>query len=181
MKPEEIKEILHRYFEAETTLEEEKLLAAYFNSGHVNDELKDFIPYFGGITELIEKNNDSAIEDDVMSYILEQETQEKSKYRWLWQTVTGIAASVIIILSGYLIYQNQNKSFKDTFTNPEEACMYAKQTLQYVSAKYNKGLVEMNNFGKIEKASQSLKKGIKPLNDFIYGIEKMKREQTGKN
>jgi hypothetical protein len=73
-----------------------------------------------------------------MDFILENENREKTRYRWLWQTVTGIAASVIIVLGGFLFYQQQQKTFDDTFENPQEAYAYAQQTLQFVSGKYNK-------------------------------------------
>ncbi len=177
MKTEEIRNLLQRYFDAETTADDEKLLTAYFNSGKVDQEFASCIPYFAGISEMSEASCNSAFENDVMNYILAQEQVEKSKYRRLRMAVTGIAASLLIIIPGYFIYVNQHKPFGDTFSNPSQASAYAEQTLRYVSSKYNKGLVQLTKFGKIEKASLPLKKGMKPLGDFINGIEKMKNEE----
>jgi hypothetical protein len=52
------------------------------------------------------------IEEEIMDFILENENREKTRYRWLWQTVTGIAASVIIVLGGFLILSATAKTFR---------------------------------------------------------------------
>ena len=105
-----------------------------------------------------------------MDYILENEHQEKTKFRKLWVNVTGIAASVIIVLGGFLFYQQQKSPFKDTFKDPEEAYVYAEQTLKYMSGKYNKGLAELANFEKLNAADKPLKKGVTPVNEFFENI-----------
>jgi predicted negative regulator of RcsB-dependent stress response len=112
-----------------------------------------------------------------MDFILENENREKTRYRWLWQTVTGIAASVIIILGGFLFYQQQQQPFKDTFEDPQEAYVYAQQTLQFVSEKYNKGLAGLSNFDKLQKATQPIKKATAPVNEFYNAIERMGENQ----
>jgi hypothetical protein len=113
-----------------------------------------------------------------MNFIIIHESKEKTKFRHLWKFVAGIAASLLILISGYLVYENQRQTYKDTFKNPYQAYAFAEETLRYVSSKYNKGLVQLTNFDKIEKASFPLKKGIMPFAGFIYGIEKMIKEQT---
>ena len=143
MKTWEIKQLLQQYFKGESSEEEEKILENYFNAGNVADELKEYAPYFSGITELSGKIGDNEIEDDIMNFILENENREKTKYRWMWKTVTGIAASIIIVLGGFLFYQQNQAPFKDTFSNPDEAYEYAQQTFEYVSSKYNKGLAQL--------------------------------------
>ena len=178
MESKEIKDLLQRYFDAETSMEEEKELMEYFSSGNVDDKFSEYTSLFRGISELSDTSDESGIEEDVMNYVLEQETRENTKNRWLWKAVTGIAASVLLFISGYMIYENQRSSYKDTFDDPSRAYAYAMQTLKYVSSEYNKGLVQLSNFEKIENAARPLEKGIKPLNDFLQGIEIMKKENT---
>ena len=108
-----------------------------------------------------------------MDYILENEHREKTKFRKLWVNVTGIAASVIIVLGGFLFYQQQQKPFKDTFEDPEKAYAYAEQTLQFVSGKYSKGLAELSNFEKLQKGTEPLKKGVAPVSEFFENLEKI--------
>jgi hypothetical protein len=173
METTKIKALLQKYFEGETSPAEEKVIENYFNGGKVNRSLQEYAQFFEGISKLAGNNRDRALESDIMDYILENETKEKSKYRWLWQAVTGVAASVIIILGGFLYYQQQ-KSFDDTFKDPDEAYAYAVKTLGYVSGKYNKGLAGLSKFDKLQKATEPIKKGFAPVNEFYQTIEKLK-------
>ena len=175
METKEIKQLLQRFFNGESSFEEERKLETYFQSGDVAEEVAEYTEFFGGISELVSAVDDSTIEDDVMDCILENEHREKTKFKRLWINVTGIAASIIIILGGFLFYQQKQKPFDDTFENPEQAYAYAEQTLQFVSGKYNKGLAEFSYFEKLQKANKPLKKGIAPVNEFYEGIEKMEK------
>ena len=173
METKEIKKLLQKYFNGESSFEEEKALELYFKSENVAEELNEYAEFFGGISELSNPIDDSEIEDEVMDFILENEHQEKTKYRWLWQTITGIAASVIIVLGGFLFFQQQQNPFDDSFDDPNEAYAYAQETLQFVSGKYNKGLAELSRFDKISRATKPIKKGVTPINNFYNSIEKM--------
>lgn len=173
MKTPEVKQLLQAYFKGTSTLEDERQLETYFQSGHVAPEFIEHIEFFKGISELINVHDDSTLEEDVMDYILENEHQEKTRYLGMWKMVTGIAASIIIILGGFLFYQQKQKPYDDTFESPEQAYAYAHQALQYMSGKYNKGMAEFSNFEKLQKANKPLKKGITPVNEFYKGIEKV--------
>lgn len=177
METKEIAKLLQNYFNGESTGDEERILESYFTSENVADEFKEYKDFFSGISELA-NTNDSNIEEEIMDFILENENREKTKYRWLWQTVTGIAASVIIILGGFLFYQQQQKPFKDTFEDPKEAYAYAQQTLQFVAEKYNKGIAGLSGFEKLQKAVKPIKKGIAPVNEFYNTIQKMEKNKT---
>jgi len=178
METNKIAELLQAFFNGESTIEEERTLETYFKSGNVAEELMEYAAYFNGISELTNVTDDGNIEEEVMDFILENENREKTRYRWLWQTVTGIAASVIIILGGFLFYQQQQKPFKDTFDDPKEAYAYAQQTLQFVGGKYNKGIAGLSNFEKLQKATKPIKKATAPVNEFYDAIEKMKKNQV---
>ena len=178
METKKIAELLQTFFNGESTFEEERTLETYFKSGNVADEFKEYAAYFNGISELANVAVNRNIEEEVMDFILENENREKTRYRRMWQTVTGIAASVIIILGGFLFYQQQQKPFDDSFKNPDEAYAYAQQTLQFVSGKYNKGLAGLSNFEKLQKASQPIKRATAPVNEFYNALEKMEKNQV---
>jgi len=177
MKTEEVKQLLQRYFEGESTDAEERSLENYFQSENVDREVAEYAEFFGGISELAETVDDPTIEEDVMDYILETENREKTKYRTMWKTVTGIAASIIVILGGFLLFQEQQHTSTDTFEDPEKAYAYAEQTLQYVSGKYNKGLAELSNFDKLRTAKKPVKKGTEPIIEFYEGVKKVESTQ----
>lgn len=173
MEAKEIKQLLQQYFNGESSFKEEGKLEAYFQSGNVADEFVKYTEFFDGISNLTSTVDDSTIEEDVMDFILENEHKEKTKYLTMWKMVTGIAASIIIVLGGFLVYQQKQKPFNDTFDNPEQAYAYAEQTLQFVSGKYKKGLAEFSNFEKLQVANKSISKGIAPINEFYEGIERI--------
>jgi hypothetical protein len=177
METKKVKQLLQRYFNGESTLAEERLLESYFQSGDVVDELKEYTGFFSGISELAENGRDEKLEGEIMDFILKNEPKEKPKSRWLWQMVTGIAASIIIVIGGVLFYQQENETVKDTFDNPEVAYAYAEQTLGYISAKYNKGLAGLANFDKLETAAEPLQKGMRPVNEYMEMIENMEKEE----
>lgn len=51
MKYEEIQALLDRYWEGETSLEEERRIKAYFNTGSVDERVRAFAPLFGALKE----------------------------------------------------------------------------------------------------------------------------------
>ncbi len=176
METKEVKRLLQLYFNGESTEQDERNLEIYFQSENIADEVKEYAEFFGGISELANLGNNSSIENDVMNYILENEHREKTKFRQMWRVVTGVAATVIIVLGGFLFYQQQQQQpFKDTYQDPEEAYVVAQQTLEFVSAKYNKGLAGLAKFDKLKKAEEPLRKGITPINDFFETVEKMEK------
>ena len=180
METSKIEKLLRNYFNGESTSEEERALESYFRSGNVAEEFREYTEFFNGISDLTKTFDDSNIEEEVMDFILENEHNEKTKYRWLWQTVTGIAASVIIVLGGFLFYQQQQKPFDDTFKDPKEAYAYAQQTLAFVSVKYNKGISGLAEFDKLKKATEPVKKGVAPINEFYKTIEKIEKSDYTK-
>lgn len=109
METTEVKQWLQRFFNGESSDWEEQQLKAYFQSGNVADELREYAEFFGGISELAATSGDSAIEEEVMNYILENENRDKKHYLRMWKTVTGIAASVIIVLGSVLFFEHQQK------------------------------------------------------------------------
>lgn len=178
MDLKEIQQLLQAYFNGDSSSEDERKLEAYFQSGEVAEEMAEYTEFFGGISELSNVADDSNIEDEVMDFILENEHREKTKYRSMWKMVTGIAASVIIVLGSFLVYQGQQKRFDDTFKNAEEAHAYATQTLSFVSGKYSKGLAQLSNFEKLRKANEPVKKSTDKVLGFYEGVERLKSEKS---
>ena len=177
METSKIKDLLQQYFEGQTTQNDEKLIESYFRSGNIDPELQEYKSFFDGLNELSVNERNPKLESEIMDFILESEHREKTKYRWLWQTVTGVAAAIIIVLGGFLFWQQQQKP-QDTFKNPQEAYAYAEQTLQFVSEKYNKGFASLSKFDKLQKATEPVTKGVAPVNKMFKKLEEMNKQET---
>ena len=181
MELEEVKILLQRFFDGQTTEEEEKNLADFFRNQDVPAEMEVYREFFVATEELSGLRFDG-FEEDVMDHILESENKEKKKYRWLWQSVTSAAA--VLLLAVLLVNYNQNKNqFKDTYDDPDIAYAEATKTLRYMAGKYQKGMVQLRPIAKIDKASAPLKtslrlvnKGFSEMDELTKMNEKLKKQ-----
>ncbi len=104
MELSNIKILLDKYLEAETSLAEEKELEAYFLSGNVAPELEEYIPLFSFLET--ERNIDASEE---IKFKMPFEVEEKKSTRSLIYKWSGIAASIAIIASVFL-FNNYEKN-----------------------------------------------------------------------
>ncbi len=175
MKPEYIKQILQKYFDGESNQKEEQELQNYFLQDEVDADLLPYKDLFSGFSELKE-TKDEDFEDSIMDFIIESEHQEKNKYRRLWQTVTGIAAALLIALT-VINYTNDRSTWDDTYTDPEIAYTEATKTLQYVAGKYKKGVAQLEPVTTINEAIEPLEKGLNSINTGFDELEKINKKQ----
>jgi hypothetical protein len=90
----DIQNLLDRYWEGETTLEEERTLKAYFNSGEVDERLQAVAPLFQAIRE-----------EQTLQYA-KTKTVELRPVHFAWQKWAA-AASVALLLSAGLWWNSQ--------------------------------------------------------------------------
>lgn len=169
MEPEVIKYILQKYFDGESSLEDERILHHYFRSDQID---REFLPYrdlFAGLSGIRDLEI-SIHEEDLMDFILENEHQEKTRYRKLWQIVTGVAAMLLIALF-VVYYTNDKPNWKDTYTDPDQAYATAVQTLHFVAGKYREGLAQLKPVSKFNQAIEPMSKSLDLLKKGFYGIE----------
>lgn len=136
-----VKGLLEKYEEGNTSLEEEKLLQKYFTSGNVPVDLKEYetLFYFS--------NNARK-----QTYSKEVVTSSKRKgLAWM-----GIAASIIIAIGIFTAVNNTGQDLEQnnlgTIEDPEEAYLKARETLLLVSQALNTGAEEMTYVTEFDKA-----------------------------
>lgn len=172
MELKDVKILLQKFFDAQTSEEEERQLADYFSNEEVPEELEVYKQFFDATNEISQSRFDG-FEDEVMSHILENEHREKSKYRWMWQTVTSVAAVLIVAL--LLVNYNQEKRWQDTYEDPEIAYQEATKALQYMAGKYQKGMAQLQPVAKLEKASAPLHTGLNLVNKGFEEMSELKK------
>ncbi|PJB13496.1 MAG: hypothetical protein CO119_01205 [Flavobacteriales bacterium CG_4_9_14_3_um_filter_40_17] len=121
---ESIEKLLEKYFEAETTLQEEDQLKAYFTEEKIAPHLVQYVSLFGYFEQSKKE----------LSPGLAFEIPARFRYvRWM------SAAAVLII--GFSVYFNyrQNQQQKQA----EKAYQQAKEALEILSANFNNGAKEL--------------------------------------
>ena len=163
MKRTEAEILLKKFFDAETTLEEEQMLREYFQKGNTDSDLIPYKEFFTGIGKMQRLQPDGKLEEQIMDYILEKESEGKNRFRYLWLTISGVAASLLLAVGG-MLYYHQQQPFRDTFSDPEIAMVYAEQTLQFVSSRYNKGLAQLDPVKRLSDPVRHLENGLRLAN-----------------
>ncbi len=129
MESTRIEQLLDAYFEAKTTLDEEKVLRDYFKSGDVEDHLRVYQSLFIGLGNA---------KNEVLEKELQLPQQKGITTNWWY----GIAATVAVmfVVAGTL--------FSDPGLSQEEqealaALNKSKEAMMMLSESFNKGTEEL--------------------------------------
>lgn len=142
MELDNIRLLLDRYFEGETTLEEEKILAAFFASADVPADLQPYRALFGFFAEARELEPKTEVSLPV----------KRNRLRWI-----PVAASVVLLLgAGTFAYFHSekmpSKQELGTYDDPEVAYQETQKALKLLSQHVNSGV---NGMAYIETYEQS--------------------------
>jgi len=163
----EIKRLLEKYWLAETTLEEEKVLADYFRSGEVDVELLQYAPFFEYIDEEKQVSPGEDFEERILERVgLAEGTAQGRGHgmdgspmlapvRRLWFGYAAAAAVLLCVSSLFLVVQLSSRSgdevkvaasggvisatMKDTYDDPEKALEAVRHALLVASTHMNEG------------------------------------------
>jgi len=129
-KQEGIQQLLKRYWQCETSVEEEQALQMFFCGDEVPDDLKIYQSFF------VWKVKQKKIRTE-RNFAFQS---PKRRREWFYP-VLRIAASVLMVLvlgiSIYTHYQQErfiNKMFSETFTNQEDAIKETREVVAKVSS-----------------------------------------------
>ena len=147
----DIDNLLDKYWNGESSLQDEKDLRAYFLSDSVDEEYQDLIPLFSYFEAEAELGSD--FEPD-LSF-----TQEKkTKIRFFFPKLIAIAASLVLLftISRQWVDSSTDTIYKNKYTelqDPEEALQITLDALGFVSHNIEKGTREMVHIKEIEKTA----------------------------
>jgi hypothetical protein len=158
-----IEQLIRKFYEGESTPEEEQFLTAYFlNEENTDERWKDERQLFRLLHDKqiqVPKDVSERLETSIRQMTAPPPATQKSLSRRLYYW-TGSAAAVALLCIG-LYFTTRPPSpptMADTFSDPEEAALVAHRTLAFVSAHLNSGL------NKVAEAEQELEKVNQILN-----------------
>ena len=157
-----IEKLLERFYNAETSEQEELELKDFFRHGevppHLQAEKEMFLQLQASDTpEGMEERLGNLIDQWELS---EQKAQKKRRIFHL-QWIGSIAASLLLVIGMSLYLQEPQR--KDTCATPEEAYAHAEKALVMFSEALNKGIRPMKT---IERTNENIQKQIKKLNNI---------------
>ena len=167
-----IKQILDKYWEGETSLQEENLLQEYFNSEKVVEELKDVQPLFQYFkveqtTRIENPNFDEALLAQLETTVIKP-MRSVSRRRRIIRLVSSAAAILLIAFGGYFAYQQTNTGdgqvaetlqLEDFSEEDRLAYEQTKMALAYMSSKLNRGTnIAASNLVKVQKTTNRVLK-----------------------
>lgn len=163
-----MKQLLEKFYDGQTTDQEEQLLKEFFQGADIPDSLlpeKELFLQFTAHEVAVPTD----LEERLSQKIDEWSRPRTIRFRW----IGSIAASIIVLLTiGALITPWGEPTRKDTYTNVEDAYVEAQKALVMFSSSVNKGI------GQVEevkgKTTKTIKKVDKQLRLFDTKLKKEK-------
>lgn len=134
MNTEQIKLLVDKFMNGETTLSEEKALYAYFNSGSVADELSEWKDYFAGLGLLLADKEEAAIPQSASAKVVSLKPHRHIA-RWI-----AVAAAVVVAFIITFVSIDRSQNYCEAFvygkkvTNKTVVMKEMKTTLKDIDA-----------------------------------------------
>ena len=160
MESDKLKELIEKYWNAETSLEEEAQLRKYFLEEQVAEEWKQtamLFTYYDAKKK--EGISDSSFDQQVLKKI---KTKPAGNMRSLVYNMSRIAAGILVVIAiGYFVRQEAKKSSPpeviDTYSDPKLAFEETKKALMILSKGFGKAQHEVGKMRVFHEAEQKVK------------------------
>ena len=153
MELNKVEEILTKYFEGETTVDEEKQLQQYFSSANVAPHLVQYTSLFSYFATAKKEQFTENI--STFKTIKAHKSNIKSNFLWL-----SVAASVMILIGigGYLFYASESFTQEGlgTYDDPEVAFKETQRALNLLSNNVNVGIESVQYVDEFEIAKNRI-------------------------
>ena len=161
MDSEKIDDLLRKYWEGASSLEEEQELKAYFREGPIPEHLKETAALFRYFDRGREKNiTDITFEKEVIKKI---HAPARGKMATLVFNSMRIAAGIIVLFAAvWLVRMEVRKSsavdVADTYDDPQIAFEETKKALMIISKSFSTAEEQARKINLFNEAQQDIKK-----------------------
>ena len=131
MERGQIAQLLEKYWQVETTVEEEKMLEEYFRGTDVPLEWESYRDIFSFYDRERGVKPGEGLEERIMEVV-----RPRPRLRGAWWS----AAAVIVLGLGLSLYQRDKPAMKDTYDDPQQALAAVQKALLIASRNMHKGL-----------------------------------------
>jgi len=159
MNSDNIKILLDKYYEGQTTTSEEQALKAYFSGDNIADELRHHASFFRCLIFEKEKKAPENLDDKLQAIFVEQPFYRN---RFFIFYASGIAAGLLLMMVFFLTLKNETVQPSQQLTDAQrkEVLLAFDQTLAaltFVSHNLSKGTAPLEKIEKLESGQVALK------------------------
>lgn len=162
MDSKRIEELLNKYWNCETSLEEEQQLRAYFSGSDIPESLKETAALFQYFEQTRQQTlNDLSVEQHVLH---KARTPEKGKMVKLFYNSMRIAAGLaVLIMAGWFVHKEIRSTtpqeMVDTYDDPKLAFEETKKALLMISKSFGTAEEQAKKINMFNEAQQEIQKG----------------------
>ncbi len=167
---EKLNELLKRYWECQTNLEEEEQLRQYFGKGNIPEELKTTAALFRYFEQEKHKTVHAEFEKPVIQNKKTANRTRKGVSHTLITYSLRIAAGVAVLLAAiFLVRQELRKpdamaisgELVDTYDNPKEAFEETKRALEMISKGFGRAEQQAKKINAFNDAQEKIQSQLK--------------------
>ncbi|MCB9016905.1 MAG: hypothetical protein H6541_14040 [Lentimicrobiaceae bacterium] len=153
-----IEELLNKYLDGESTLEEEGLLKEYFSRPDVAEEHLIFKAMFSHFTEAGADTTPSFDVAKELNALIEHKWRDETenRNRRIFKWLGSVAAVLVLVLGLFQLIDKPEVKVKDTFDNPHLAYLETKKALLKVSRAMNSSSSKLKYLSKVDESFDHL-------------------------
>jgi hypothetical protein len=171
MELNEIKKLLEKYYDGDSSTEEDNLLMQFFRNNTVPDDLKtDQELFLHAYNQKITVPTSMGLEDKLIGIIDREAKKENKRAKTFFlYKISSIAAGIAIVVIIYLAIQTKssNNALADSYNDPKLAYEQMKRTLLYISQNLNHGTEKLQHVSKINQGFS----GLSAFSSFNSGLK----------
>lgn len=169
----DIRLLLEKFYEGETSSQEEEELRTFFLNNQVPEDLQEERNMFVSFPD-IEKPVEvpEGLNEGIIERLEEAVRKERRSRRVNLYSLSGMAAGLLIMFSvyiGFLEDRQTNDLAQYAIEDPEIAYQEAKRAIQFVSMKMNIGTEELKSLDYVNKGMKTLQ----PLRKMSSGSKEL--------
>lgn len=154
-----IEELLAKYWECETSLEEEKALREFFQGGQIPESLKETSALFQYFREQQKKAlNDVTFEGQVMNHI--KPVKSKGVSRMLYNSMRIAAGLLVLMTAIWFVRTEIRKTIPqeviDTYDDPQLAFEETKKALLIISRSFGRAEEQAKKINVFNEAQEQI-------------------------
>lgn len=148
------KELLHKYFEGETSVAEESFLKEYFAGNNIEEDLMPYKSMFACFADLEAENIPNTLfNEEFKQKITPQRRHHGLVYHLsVWSSA---AAACVVLAMGSIYYIERQNNYMivngKRVNDPEKALMIAAEKLHLVTGKFNNSVSHVQQIGRVGK------------------------------